>query len=160
MELDNRKVVDVNCWISSSLPNTPITKNDTSFLDKTPIPNTTSPSWRMGISTPLNEGSLTPNQEAIGLLVGFALGSIQMEGDVVQHLPAVKGNQTIGDNLQELPWYTPNPNKTKIDGSAIWSKKAKIVKREPMKHLMKKTKARILAEKNPCTIIFLIQRSI
>ena len=55
----------------------------------------------------------------MGLLAGFALGSIRMEGDVVQHLPAVKGNQTIGDNLQELHWYTPNPNKKKTDGSVI-----------------------------------------
>ena len=76
-----------------------------------------------------------------------------MEGDVVQHLPAVKGNQTIGDNLQELPWYTPNPNKKKIDCSAIQSKNTKIMKMQPKKHLVKKTKARILAEKNPPTKI-------
>ena len=50
------------------------------------------------------KGLLTPNQEAIGLLAGFASDSVQMEGDVVQHLPTIKGNQTIGENLQELPW--------------------------------------------------------
>ena len=81
-----------------------------SFLDKTPIPKTASLGWKTGVQTPLSEGFLTPNQEAIGLLAGFASGSIPMEGDVVQHLPAVKGNQTIGDNLQELPWYIPNPS--------------------------------------------------
>ena len=76
-----------------------------------------------------------------------------MEGDVVQHLPTIKGSQTIEDNLQELPSYTSSLKKKKIDGSAIRSKKAKIANKEPKKHLMKQTRARILAEKNPCTKI-------
>ena len=59
MELDNRKVVDVNCQISSSLPNTPITKKNMSFVDKIPIPKTASLGWKVGVLTTLNEGSLT-----------------------------------------------------------------------------------------------------
>ena len=86
---------------------------------------------------PINEGSLTPNQEAIGLLAGFASGSVQMEGDVVKHLSIVKGKQSIGENLQELPWYIPGLKRKKIDGSTIQCKKAKIAKKDPKKQLMK-----------------------
>ena len=46
------------------------------LLTKPPFQKQASPSWRVGVPTPLNEGSLTPNQEAIGLLAGFASGSI------------------------------------------------------------------------------------
>ena len=85
MEPDNRKVVNVNCQISSSLPNTPITKKDMSFLDKTPISKTSSPGWKTGVPTPMNEGTLSLNQEAFSLLAGFVSGSVRMVGEV-QHL--------------------------------------------------------------------------
>ena len=73
----------------------------------------------------LDEGALTPNQEAFHLLGGFASGNVRMEGDVIQHLLIVKGNQTIGASLQELPWYTTSPKKKKTDGSFIIPRKLK-----------------------------------
>ena len=70
--------------ISCSAPNTPLTKTSRAFLDHTPIPQVQSPVWKTGVPT------LTPNQEAIHLLAGFAMGLVRMEGDVVQHLPATQ----------------------------------------------------------------------
>ena len=73
-----------------------------------------------------------------------------MEGDAVQHLPAMKGNQTIGENLQGLPWYTPSPKrKKKIDNSANQNKKPAVAKKESKKHLVKQTITSQLAQKNP-----------
>ena len=97
------------------------------------------------------EGSLTPNQEAFGLLTGFTPGSVRMRGDVVQHLPIVQGNKSIGESLWEIPWYFPKGRK--VDGSAIYSKKAKIAKKEPKKQLVKQTNASLLAKTNSHTQI-------
>ena len=95
------------------------------------------------------EGSLTPNQEAFGLLISFATGSVRMRGDVVQHLPTLQGNKSIGDSLWEIPWYSPK--RRKVDGSVIHSKEAKITKKEPKKHLVKQNNASLLAKMNPHT---------
>ena len=91
---------------------------------------------------------LTPNQEAITLLSGFAFGQIKMAGDVVQHFPTNTISnklQMIGESLQELEEHSLLLKK-KIDGSANRNK-AIIAKKEP------KTKARLLAEKHPRTNI-------
>ena len=64
----NRRVIEVtNCSFSRSAPNTPITKcpKSGSFLQRTPVPMITSPTWKTGLPTPINDGTLTPNQEAI-----------------------------------------------------------------------------------------------
>ena len=121
------------------------------FLDKTPIPKVDTIKWKQGVPTPINEGSLTPNQEALGLLTGFTSGSVRMKGDIVQHLSIVQGNKSIGDSLQEIPWYSPKRKKT--DGSVIHSKKAKIAKKEGKKHITSQTNASHLAKKSPHTQI-------
>ena len=118
--------------ISRSAPNTPLTKTSKAFLDRTPIPQIQSPVWKTGVSTPSLDGTLTPNQEAINLLAGFAMGSVRMEGDVVQHVPATQGNKTIGESPSELPWYFPDPKK-KTNGSAIRSKRAMLAVKAPKK---------------------------
>ena len=66
------------------------------FLIKLPFQKTSSPSWKTGVPTPINEGTLTPNQEAFQ----FASGHVRMEGNVIKHLSVVKGNQTIGAMLK------------------------------------------------------------
>ena len=114
MTASSREVVDVVglnvSQVSHSAPNTPITKHSKSFLDKTLIPKVDTLKWKQGIPTLILEGSLTPNQEAFGLLAGFMTGSIRMRSDAVQHLPIVQGNKSIGDTLQEIPWYPPPKN--------------------------------------------------
>ena len=90
------------------------------FLQRTPIPRVISPKWKTGVPTPINDGTLTPNQEAIMLLSGFASGQIKMAGDVVQHLltnTISNELQMIGELLQELEEHSPLLKK-KIDGSA------------------------------------------
>ena len=146
------KVIKVaNCTFSCSTPNTPITKcpKFSSFLQRTPVPKVTSPIWKIGVSTRINDDTLTPNQEAITLLSGFATGQIKMSGDVVQHLLTNTTQdelQTIGESLQELENHSPTI-KMKIDGSANQNKKAMVAKKEP------KTKAKLLVDKDPRTKI-------
>ena len=93
----NRKVVRVDCTLSHSAPDTPITKQSKSFLQKTPITAVSSPKWKSGLPSPINNKSVTPNQEAISLLTGFATSHVRMVGDVMQHLPLAENNQLIRD---------------------------------------------------------------
>ena len=116
-------------------------------MDKTLIQKVDTLKWKQGIPTPIIEGSLILNQEAFGLLTGFTTGSIRMRDDVVQHLPTVQGNKSIGDRLQEILWHSPK--RRKYDGSAIHSKKAKIAKKEPEKHLVRHTNTNLWAKMNP-----------
>ena len=95
------------------------------------IPKVDTLKWKQGVPTSIIEGSLTPHQEALGLLTSFTTGSIRMRGDVVQLLPTVQGNKSIGNSSQEIPWYSPK--RRKVDGSAIHSKKAKIAKKGTQK---------------------------
>ena len=62
--------VNVQLNTSNSVPNTPTTKKESSklFLKKTPIPKVIK--WVKG--TPLQEESMSPNQQAFSLLKGFA----------------------------------------------------------------------------------------
>ena len=134
--------------ISCSAPNTPLTKTSKAFLDHTPIPQIQSPVWKTGVPTPSLDGTLTPNQEAINLLAGFAMGSVRMEGDIVQHLPATQGNKAIGESLSELQWYSPDPKK-KTDGSAIHSKRAMLAVKAPKKCKNTQTQAGLMATQHP-----------
>ena len=134
--------------ISCPAPNTPLTKTSRAFFDHTPIPQIPSPVWKTGVPTPSLDGTLTPNQEAINLLAGFAMGLVRMEGDVVQHLPATQGNKTIGESLSELPWCSPDPKK-KTDGSAIHSKRAMLAVKAPKKHKNTQTQAGLMATQHP-----------
>ena len=98
--------------------------------------------------TPILDGTVTPNQEALDLLSGFALGSVKMDGDIVQHLPVVQGNQSTGESLSELPWYLPESVK-KTDGSAIRSRKAILAVKAPRSHSVTNTQEGLLAAQHP-----------
>ena len=116
--MDNLKqgVVDVHALnISNSVPNTPVTKrkDDKNFLQNTPIPKVKSPKWKEGIPTPVQEGVISPNQQVIQLMTGFASGHIKMAGDRIEHLLTVLEMQSIDGSLRELPWDSPSPVKKK-----------------------------------------------
>ena len=88
-----------------------------------------------GVPTPVQEGQLTPNTEALTLLTGFATGEIFMEGEQLKHLPS------ISESLETL-WESPKRKKN-IDGRFNCTKKATIAQKEPRKTISKQ-----LAEKN------------
>ena len=46
---DNRKIIKVECALSHSIPNTPITKPMKSFLQNTLVPKVNSPKWKDGL---------------------------------------------------------------------------------------------------------------
>ena len=97
-----RKVVTGSSSISShSLPCSPI-QHPRPFLPNTLVPNTTLLTWKQGISTPINEGNLSPNELAVELLVGFSAGKIRMRGDVVEHRPSSDADESITDILSQL----------------------------------------------------------
>ena len=113
--------------ISRSAPNTPLTKTSKAFLDHTLIPQIQSPVWKTGVPTPSLDGTLTSNQEGINLLAGFATGSVRMEGDIVQHLPATQGtpltktskaflDHTLIPQIQSPVWKTGVPTPS-LDGT-------------------------------------------
>ena len=118
--------------VSCSVPSSPVVKNVLikPFLHKTPIPSVEKETteWVTGAPTPIQEGQLTPNTEALNLLVGFASGKVVMEGDELKHLPSIsKSLETIWDT----------PKRKNIDGSANRTKKAKIAQKEPRKNISK-----------------------
>ena len=88
-----------------------------------------------GALTPVQEGQLTPNTEALTLLTGFATGEIFMEGEQLKHLPS------ISESLETL-WESPKRKKN-IDGRSNCTKMATIAQKEPRKTISKQ-----LAEKN------------
>ena len=74
MSQNQRKVVTNSSFTSSHLlPCSPVYQHK-EFLKNTPIPKAISPTWREGISTPIHEGGLSPNQVAVELLMGFSTG--------------------------------------------------------------------------------------
>ena len=100
MDGHTQGVVDVKISrVSFSVPNTPVTKTKTgkSFLKKTPVPKIKSLNWKDGVPTPVQDGSITPNQQAIHLLVGFASSQIQMSGNKVKHLSTVDEENSISN---------------------------------------------------------------
>ena len=116
----------------TSVPNTPVTKTEfsKSFLNKTPIPKVMK--WIKGVPTPIQEGNMSPNQQAFSLIKGFASGEITMARDEICHLPAIPDDNTISMSLNELPWSTPERSK-KTDGFINRNKKHKIAQKEPHK---------------------------
>ena len=74
--------------ISRSVPCSPVLENVTksSFLSRTPIPKIDN-AWVQGAPTPIATGSMSPNEQAVALLAGFASGRVTMEGESIKHLP-------------------------------------------------------------------------
>ena len=125
-----------------SVPSSPVDSIKL-FLSKTPIPTlkriAKSPEFVKGAPTPVQEGQMTPNTEALSLLTGFATGQVIMKGDEVQHIPSI--SQSLG-----TVWETPKRKVT--DGSANRTKKAKVAEKEPRRNISKQ-----MAEANPRTKI-------
>ena len=125
-----------------SVPSSPIDSIQ-SFLSKAPIPTlkriAKSPEFVKGAPTPVQEGQMTPNTEALSLLTGFATGQVTMKGDEIQHIPSI--SQSLG-----TIWDTPKCKVT--DGSTNHTKKAKVTKKEPRRNISKQ-----MAEANPRTKI-------
>ena len=123
-----------NRKVSHSVPSSPVISIH-KFFDNTPVPSLKlkSPKFKIGVPTPIKEGKLTPNSEALTLLSGFADGSIQIKDDGVQHLPS------ISQSLNTI-WETPK--RRNVDGTAIRTKKAKIAQKEPRRINISKTEAK------------------
>ena len=118
--------------VAHSVPSSPVVKNIeiNPFLHRTPIPSTKQETskWVARAPTLIQEGQLTPNTEALNLLVGFASGEVVMEGDILKHLPSIsKSLETIWDI----------PKRKNTDGCANRTKKAKIVQKEPRTNISK-----------------------
>ena len=71
------------------------------LLKNTPIPRVTK--WIKGVPTPIQEGDMSPNQQAFSLIKGFASGEITIAGDEICHLPTIPDDNTISESLNELP---------------------------------------------------------
>ena len=127
---------------SHSVPCSPVTKpvEIRSFLPKTPIPTTKlkSPKLVKGVPTHIQEGQMSPNSEAINLLVGFATGQLSVEEGELKHIPR------ISQSLETI-WENPKRKKN-TNGGADRTKKAKIALKEPRKNISKQ-----LAMQNPHT---------
>ena len=125
-----------------SVPSSPVDSIKL-FLSKTPIPTlkriAKSPEFVKGAPTPVQEGQMTPNTEALSLLTDFATGQVIMKGDEVQHIPSI--SQSLG-----TVWETPKCKVT--DGSANCTKKAKVTEKEPRRNISKQ-----MAKANPRTKI-------
>ena len=116
-----------------SVPCSPVTKpvQISEFLNKTPIPNPAleATKWVLGAPTPIQEGLMSPNREAINLIAGFASGHITIDGNYLKHIPS------ISKSLSEV-WETPN----------IGARKTVIAQKEPHNNV-----SRQIAQKEPCT---------
>ena len=119
--------VNVQLNPSTSVPKTEFSKT---FLKNTSIPRVTK--WIKGVPTPIQEGDMSPNQQAFSLIKGFASGEITMAGDEIHHLLTTPDGNTISESLNELPWSTPERSKI-TDGSVNRNKKPKIAQKEPHK---------------------------
>ena len=88
-----------------SVPSSPVTEpvQISEFLNKTPIPNPAleAARWVLGAPTPIQEGLMSPNMEAINLIAGFASGHVTIDGNDLKHIPS------ISKSLSEV-WETPN----------------------------------------------------
>ena len=102
---DNHKTGKNN--ISCSVLCSSVVKNidQFEFLSKTPIPKVTENAWVKGAPTPILQGSMSPNEQAITLLAGFASGSVTMERDSIKHLPTIS-DKSIMQTLNEV-WGIP-----------------------------------------------------
>ena len=88
-----------------SVPSSPVTESVqiSEFTNKMPIPNPVleATKWVQGAPTPIQEGLMSPNTEAINLMAGFASGHVTIDGDDLKQLPS------ISKSLSEV-WETPN----------------------------------------------------
>ena len=128
---------------SCSLPCSPV-QHPRSFLLNTPVPNTTLLTWIQGISTPINEGNLSPNELAVELLAGFSTGKIRMRNDVVEHRPSSDADESIVDILSQLDSATHHKDQEANNSAPHVSPSVTINNRT-------KTIAGLQAEKNPRT---------
>ena len=103
----------------------------------------------MGTRSPhlIAQGSMSPNEQAITLLAGFASGGIKMDGNSLKHLPTIP-EKSINETLCEISWGETLKQK-RINGKANHSKKAKIAQREPRKTIAKQLAEQKLRTKIP-----------
>ena len=103
---DNQKTGKTN--ISHSVQCIPVVQNvaQFDFLSKTLVPKVTEHAWVEGAPMPILQGSMSPNEQAITLLAGFASGSVTMEGNSIKHLPSIP-DKSIMQTLEES---LGNPN--------------------------------------------------
>ena len=82
--------------ISRSVPCLAVVENvaESSFLSQTPIPKIVDKAWVQGAPTPIATGLLSPNEQTMALLAGFASGKVTMEGESIKDLP-VTPDKTI-----------------------------------------------------------------
>ena len=77
-EMETRKFLN-----SHSVPSSPVTEpfQILEFLNKTPIPNPIlkTTKWVQGVPTPIQEGLMSPNTEAINLIAGFVSGHVTID---------------------------------------------------------------------------------
>ena len=97
------------------------------FLNKTPIPNPAleAAKWVLGAPTPIQEGLMSPNTEAINLIAGFASGHITIDGNDLKHI------SSISKCLSEV-WETPE-KWVPVDSGTIGAGKMVIAQKEPCK---------------------------
>ena len=133
--------------ISHSVLCSPVVKNvaQFEFLSKTPIPKVSDNAWVEGAPMLILHGSMSPNEQAMTLLVGFASGSVTTEGDSIKHLPTAP-DKSIMQILDDI-WGTLTQENNDYK-NIIYTKKAKITQNEP-----RKSTTQQLAEENPCTRI-------
>ena len=93
------------CLNFRSVPSSPVTEpvQIAEFLNKMPIPNPVleATKWVQGVPTPIQEGLMSHNTEAINLIAGFASGHVTIDGNDLRHIPS------ISKSLSEV-WETPN----------------------------------------------------
>ena len=95
-----------------------------------------------GAPTPIATGLLSPNEQAVALLAGFASGRVTMEGESIKHLPATP-DKSIIQNLDQVWGTLTGENMVE---KVIYTKEARIAQKKPRKSI-----AWQLAEENPCT---------
>ena len=140
--VDNCKTGRTN--ISHSVLCSPVAKDvvKSEFLLKTPVPKVTEHSWVQGVPTPVIQGSMSPNEQALTLLAGFTSGNVTMDWASVKHLPS-NPEKSITQTLNEI-WGTPKQKRDNINNTG----RIKVAQKEP-----KKSIAWQLAEENPRTKI-------
>ena len=107
-----------------------------SFLSKTLIPKITENTWVQGAQIPVIQGSMSPNEQAITLLDGFASGNAKMDGDSVKHIPTIlreSMTQTLNEIWGTLKW------KKNTSGGAFCTKKAKFAQKSIERPLQSQT---------------------
>ena len=128
-----------------SVPSSPVTKpvRISEFLNKTPIPNPAleTTKWVPVVPTPIQEGLMSPNMEAINLIAGFASGHITIDGNDLKHVPS------ISKSLSEV-WETPN-KQVPVDSGTIGAGKTVTAQKEPCKNVSRQIAQKELRTRVP-----------